>query len=198
MADQDVAPGRLSRLRASLKSFAYSGFRRGRWQDPDRVIEALALGAGSRVADLGAGGGYFTFRLSRAVGADGVVYAIDTDPDMVRHIADRATRHRQRNVVTVSVEPGGPPALPESVDLVLLVDVFHHLDDARAAAAALAGQLRPGGRVAVIEAIPKWSRFGHATEPGRIRSVMAEAGYSLQHQHTFLPQQSFQVFIPTS
>jgi arsenite methyltransferase len=184
---------RLRQARLRLKSFAYSGPGRDRWQYPDRVIEALSLRPGQRVADLGAGGGYFTFRIARAVGAGGRVYAVDTDPDMRSLVADRAGQRRLTNVVTVAVEPDRP-ALPEPVDLVLLVNAFHHLPEPASYLPRLAGALRPDGRVAVIESRPKWSLFGHATEPAAIRSAMTAAGYELADQHDFLPRQSFQTF----
>jgi arsenite methyltransferase len=184
---------RLHRARLRLKSFAYSGPGRDRWQHPDRVIEALSLQPGQRVADLGAGGGYFTFRLARAVGPEGRVYAVDTDPDMREVIADRVDRERVENVVTVAAEPGSPE-LPEPVDLVLLVNAFYHLPEPAAYLPRLAGQLRPAGRIAVIESRPKWSLFGHATDPAAIRSAMATAGYQLAAEHDFLPRQSFQAF----
>src|SRR4030095_12939357 len=63
----------------SLKRWAYEGWGRDRWQQPDGVIEALRLRPGDRVADLGSGGGYFTFRLAKAVGPTGHVYAVDVD-----------------------------------------------------------------------------------------------------------------------
>lgn len=170
-----------------------SGPRRDHWQHPDRVIEALSLQPGQRVADLGAGGGYFTFRAARAVGAEGRVYAVDTDPDMLSLIADRVEREERGNVVAVAAEPDDPE-LPEPVDLVLLVDAFHHLPDPPAYLPRLAGQLRPAGRVAVIEARPRWFRFGHATEPAAIRSAMIAAGYRLVDDHDFLPRQSFLTF----
>jgi SAM-dependent methyltransferase len=184
---------RLRRARLSLKGFAYSGPGRDRWQQPDRVIEALPVTPGQRVADLGAGGGYFTFRISRAVGADGRVYAVDTDPDMRSLIADRVEREKWGNVVPVAIEPDDP-TLPEPVDLILLVNAFHHLPEPATYLPRLATGLRPGGRVAVIEARPKWFLFGHATEPAEIRSAMAAAGYRLVDEHEFLSRQSFLTF----
>jgi arsenite methyltransferase len=184
---------RLRRVRRSLKSFAYSGPGRDSWQYPDRVVQVLSLRPGQRVADLGAGGGYFTFRLARAVGTGGRVYAVDTDPDMLWLVDDRVARERVGNVVTVAARPDGPE-LPEPVDLVLLVNAFHHLPDPAAFLPRLAGQLSPAGRVAVIEARPKWSYFGHATDPAVIRSAMADAGFRLAEDHGFLPKQSFQAF----
>jgi SAM-dependent methyltransferase len=181
------------RLRVAAKGFAYSGPGRERWQLPGRVIEALELRGGERVADLGAGGGYFTFRLARAVGPTGRVYAVDTDPDTAWLVEDRASGPDKSNVVPVRARPDDPE-LPEPVDLILLVNAFHHLPSPDGYVRALAGYLRPTGRVAVIEALPRWFLFGHATEPERIRSVLAGAGYVLVATHEFLPRQSFQTF----
>ncbi|MDP8957777.1 MAG: hypothetical protein M3N51_00920, partial [Actinomycetota bacterium] len=80
------------RARIGLKRFGYSGLRRDRWQQPERVVAELGLQPGDRVADLGAGGGYFTFRLARAVGPSGVVYAVDTDRDVPSSLSERAVR----------------------------------------------------------------------------------------------------------
>jgi SAM-dependent methyltransferase len=188
----------LSRLRGAIKSAVYSGPRRDRWQDPARVVDALGLEEGRRVADLGAGGGYFTYRLARAVGPEGRVFAVDTDPDMRLRIRERAQRKGYPQIVTVAAD-ADDPALPEPVDLVLVVDAFHHLHDERAAyLRGLADHLRPGGRVAVIEPPPRWFLFGHATDPADIRATMSAAGYEMVAEHDFLARQSFQVFAPAS
>lgn len=185
----------LSRVRGAVKSFVYSGPARDRWQHPDRVLAALGLGEGQRVADLGAGGGYFTYRLARAVGPEGRVYAVDTDPDMRGRIGDRAARKGYTNIVTVGPDDDADSGLPEPVDLILVVDAFHHLPDDRAAYfARLAEALRPAGRIAVVEPQPRWFLFGHATPPGEIRATLADAGYRLAAEHDFLPRQSFSVF----
>jgi arsenite methyltransferase len=183
----------LGKLRGTLKSFAYSGPRRDRWQHPDRVLAALEVQPGQRVADLGSGGGYFTFRLADAVGPQGKVYAVDTDRDMRARVGAQAGRRGYANVVTVESGPDDP-ALPEPVDLIVVVDTFHHLPATAAYGSALADAVRPGGRLAVIEALPRWFLFGHATEPQRIRSLLEEAGFVVVAEHGFLPRQSFIVF----
>jgi ubiquinone/menaquinone biosynthesis C-methylase UbiE len=185
--------GWLRNVRIRLKSFAVSGPGRDRWQQPDRVVAALALDEGNRVADLGAGGGYFTFPLARAVGPQGAVYAVDTDADMSLLVNQQAAADNAGNVVTVAAQ-AGDPALPETVDLVLTVNAFHHLPEPGTYFATLAKYLEPDGRVAVIEARPKWFLFGHATEPATIATAMADAGYTLAERHDFLPRQSFQIF----
>jgi len=185
---------------ASLKKFAYEGFGRDRSQQPERVIAALDLLPGNRVADLGAGGGYFAFRFADAVGPDGLVYAIDIDPDMIAYLKERAAEGGYRNVETVeasAAEPGLPPA---SVDLLFTCNTYHHIGDRSEYFARVKSALRPGGRVAIIdmngEGWFSWL-FGHATAPETIRSEMEAAGYTLTQQHDFLSDQSFLVFTPS-
>lgn len=183
----------LTALRGAVKSAMYSGPARDRWQQPDRIVAALGLRPDQRVVDLGAGGGYFTDRLARAVGPGGTVYAVDTDPDMRARIQARAARTGDTTIATV--DPGADaPAFPEPVDLVLIVDAFHHLPNQVGYFSALAGALAAGGRLAVIEPCPRWFLFGHATEPERVRSILTDAGYSVAEEHEFLPRQSFTIW----
>jgi len=191
----DAAARAQRRARIALKGFAYSGFGRARWQLPDRVVAELEVKPGDRVADLGAGAGYFTFRLARAVGPSGVVYAVDTDPDMRAGLAARAARGEDANVAVVAAGPDDP-GLPEPVDLALLVNAYHHVPDRPAYFANLARSLRPGGRVAIVEARPDGINrlIGHATPPATIRSELEAAGYTLLAERDFLPRQGFLVF----
>src|SRR5512143_1493294 len=93
---------------ASWKKFAYEGFGRDRWQQPERVIDALGVRPGERVADLGAGGGYFTFRLADAVGPTGRVYAVDVDPDLLAYLRERAAREGRSNVEVIEATADDP------------------------------------------------------------------------------------------
>jgi arsenite methyltransferase len=193
----DTVRPALRKARLRLKGFAYSGFARDRWQQPDRVLTGLGVGEGDRVADLGAGAGYFTFRLARAVGPQGVVYAVDTDAGMSSLIADAAARDNVDNVVIVAAAEDDP-ALPEPVDLILMVNAFHHLPEPVSYLTTLSRYVRPGGRVAVIEAFPKWFLLGHATTPEDIATTMREAGYALTERPGALSRQSFQIFERTA
>lgn len=183
----------LTRIRRQLKRFAYSGVGRDRWQHPDRVVAELGLTTGQRVADVGAGGGYFTFRLADAVGPSGRVYAVDPDPDMRALVAETAARNGRNNVVTVAASPLDP-TLPEPVDVALMVNAFHHLPDTDRYLRTLLEYIVPGGRVAVVEARPRRLLSAHATEPETIATAMTAAGFVLSERHDFLPRQSFQVF----
>ena len=100
---------------------------RDRWQQPEVVIHSLSLQPGNQVADLGAGGGYFTFRLADAVGPTGKVYAVDIDKGNLEYIANQAAKRGYRNVETVLAKPDDP-LLPEgTVDLIFTCNTYHHL-----------------------------------------------------------------------
>lgn len=126
--------------------------QRDAWQRPDTVIESLAIPPEAVVADVGAGTGYFTVRLARAV-PSGRVIATDVEPDMVRYLGERAEREALTNVVAVQGTPEDP-GLPEPVDLVLLCDVVHHIADRPAFFSAVAAKLRPGARVVIVDFKP--------------------------------------------
>jgi ubiquinone/menaquinone biosynthesis C-methylase UbiE len=168
---------------------------RDQWQMPDRVITALGLGRGNTVADIGAGTGYFSVRLARAV-ASGTVYAVDVEHAMLDYIRKRAAAERLSNVVPVHASSASPN-LPKPVDLVLIVDTYHHLPDRASYFASLRKSLVPGGRVAIVdfrksspEGPPPEFRF----EAEQIIDEMKEAGYTLDARHDFLPRQHFLIF----
>ncbi|HEX2333941.1 MAG TPA: class I SAM-dependent methyltransferase [Burkholderiales bacterium] len=168
---------------------------RDAWQKPHQVIQALALKPDAVVADLGAGTGYFSVRLARML-PRGTVYAADVEPDMVKHLAARAQREGLKNMSAVAAAPDDA-RLPAQVDLVLLVDVYHHIDDREPYFRKLAGSLAPAGRLAVIDfkldsprGPPKRSRI----DPERVKAELARAGYALTAEHAFLPDQYFLEF----
>ena len=169
--------------------------KRDAWQKPDEVIQALGLEPDAIVADIGAGTGYFSMRLASRV-PKGRVYAVDTEPDMVRHLAQRAQREGLKNLSTMAGAPDDP-RLPAKVDVALFVDVYHHIENRERYFAKLAGTLRPGGRVAIIdfrmdspEGPPRAARI----ESERVKAELARAGYKLSREHAFLPNQYFLVF----
>ena len=168
---------------------------RDAWQMPDRVIDALALTGGESVADIGAGTGYFTTRLAKAA-AKPKVYAVDIEKSMLEHIRKRAAHEGLANVTTVLA---GPLAtnLPEPVDVVLVVDTYHHIPNRPAYFTALKEKMKPGGRLAIVDfrkdapsGPPKEFRF----TPEQISSELEQAGFRLQTTHDFLPRQIFLIY----
>lgn len=170
---------------------------RDKWQKPHEVIEALALAPNAAVADIGSGTGYFSVRLANMV-PKGRVYGVDIEPDMVKYLADRAKREGLRNITSIAGAPDDP-RLPQKVDLIIMVDVYHHVEDRTRYFKKLQASLKPGGRVAIIdfkmdsaEGPPKVARIA----PDRVKAELGKAGYALVQEHLFLPNQYFLIFRP--
>jgi SAM-dependent methyltransferase len=166
-------------------------------QKPDEVIRALALAPDALVADIGSGTGYFAVRLARAV-PRGHVYGVDIEPDMVKYLAERGRREGLTNLTPVAAAPQDP-RLPRAVDLVLLVNTYHHIAERPVYFGRLRQSLRPGGRVAIIDFLPdapagppRQARIPAAV----VKEEMGRAGYGLVTEHTFLPDQYFLVLSP--
>jgi len=182
---------------SKLKQWVYQGIDRDQWQQPDKVIAALQIKPGAEVADLGAGGGYFTFYLAKAVGPTGKVYAVDVDQGTNELIAQRAKKDRINNVVTILAKPNDP-LLPESgVDLIFTSNTYHHFDDRVVYFTNLRKYLKPAGRIAIVDYDRRaWLEglLRHYTPSEFIKREMEQAGYALQQELRFLDRQSFLIF----
>ena len=184
-------------------SIDFSRPGRDMWQRPERVIEALEIAPGSQVADVGAGDGYFIAHLSQAVGPSGRVYAADVDEESLVALEERRSEEGLENVEVVTAG-FDDPALPDaSLDLILFVNSYHHIEDRPRYFAALRGDLREGGRVAILE--PNAERTGflglmidddHQSERSAVVAEMQSAGYRVDASHDFLAVQIFEVFAP--
>ena len=168
---------------------------RDRWQKPHDVIQALAINADAAVADIGAGTGYFSIRLAHMV-PRGTVYGVDAEPEMVRYLSERAKKLGLRNLFVLESKADAPQ-LPTKVDLVLFVDVYHHLENRSIYMKKIRDSLKPRGRIAVIDfkldsplGPPKHARL--STE--QVKAEMKSAGFSLIEEHNFLPNQFFLIF----
>ena len=186
----------LSGCTAEMKARAYAGDDRDSWQQPERVIEVLGISPGQSIADVGSGGGYFTFLLGEVVGDAGRVYAVDVDAEMNERLERLASERGASNVVTVLADYDDPK-IPELVDMIFTSNTYHHIDDRVAYFERAARYLKPTGRLAVLEYKRKGflQRFlGHATEDDVIVSELEQAGYTLSAKHEFIDQQSFVIF----
>jgi predicted methyltransferase len=173
--------------------------KRDAWQKPHEVIQALKLKPDAVIADIGSGTGYFSARFANMV-PKGRVYGIDTEPDMVKYLAERAQREGLKNLFAVAATPSDP-RLPEKADLVILVDVYHHIEDRERYFRQLQNSLKSGGSIAVIDfrmdspdGPPKAARIA----PDRVKAEFEKAGYVLAAEHAFLPNQYFLVFRPAN
>ncbi len=180
-----------------IKKSVYEGFGRDEWQKPERVIRSLDIQAGDAIADLGAGSGYFTFRLADAVGATGRVYAIDVDSSMLVRLEKDVVQRGYSQVQTILAEFADPKIPAGGVDLIFLSNTYHHLSDRIEYFRQAKKYLRPGGRIAIIDYNDHGgfaNMIGHATKGHVIEKEMIAAGYQLQKQFDFLPKQSFLIF----
>ncbi|HEY7743479.1 MAG TPA: class I SAM-dependent methyltransferase [Burkholderiales bacterium] len=170
---------------------------RDAWQKPHEVIQALALKPDAVVADIGSGTGYFAARFANML-PKGRVYGVDVEPDMVRYLAERARREGLKNVIAVTGAPDDP-RLPEKADVIILVDVYHHVGDRERYFRQLQKSLKPGGRLAVIDFrmdSPEGPPRNVRIAPERVKDELKRAGYALAQEHEFLPNQYFLVFRP--
>jgi ubiquinone/menaquinone biosynthesis C-methylase UbiE len=166
---------------------------------PNQILEVLNLQSGQKIADIGAGGGYFSLRFARAVGEDGRVYAVDTSPKFLRFIEEQARENGCANVETI-LAAEGELGLPErSLDLVFMRNVCHHIEHRPSYFVELRKKLNPTGKVAIIEYKPGGrisfhKMFGHYVPEEVVAKEMESSGYRLRETYNFLPEQSFTVY----
>jgi predicted methyltransferase len=148
-----------------------------------RVMDLLDIKAGSSVADIGAGSGWFSMRAAARVGSSGVVYAQDINPDAVKYIQDGIRKEKVSNVKTVLGSPDDPKLPPDSIDAVLLLKVYHEIAHPVMLMGNLKPSLRPGAKVGIID------RNGDGTDHGLnsdvVKREMAEAGFKLLSSYDF-------------
>lgn len=223
LAGRNIARGRLAAARAVLLVLAVPalagadsprrpapvmGWQGAAWlersdrdeeQRPDEVIRTMGLRDGHVVADLGAGSGYFTRRMAQAVAPSGRVYAVDVQPEMIALLKGNLEKAGIESVVPVLGTADDPKLPTGALDWVLLVDVYHELQQPKAVLARMREALKPTGRVALIEYRLEGLTALHIREEHRMspKQVLAEwepAGYRLVKRHEFLPTQHFFVF----
>ena len=169
------------------------------WQHPDQVMDTLGIAEAAIVADIGAGAGWFTVRLARRVGPNGVVYGEDVQPEMLTAISRRVAAEGLLNVRPV-LGKGSDPGLPRSMlHAVLMVDAYHEIEEDRVTFLRnVAKSLRPEGRIGVVDFKLEGGGPGPPTEervpPEVVVKEAAQAGLRLLSQETFLPYQYFLIF----
>jgi cyclopropane fatty-acyl-phospholipid synthase-like methyltransferase len=158
---------------------SFDGAERAAWQKPDHVIALMAIQPGMTVVDLGAGTGFFEPPLARAVGATGKVLALDVEPNMVEHLRARAAEEKLTQVDARLAAPDDPGLAPGSVDRIVIVNTWHHIDDRGNYSAKLRSALRPAGAIYVVD-FDKGSAKGppanHKLEPSQVIAELEAGG----------------------
>lgn len=168
------------------------------WQRPDQVMDAMGIAEASVVADIGAGSGWFTIRLARRVGPQGLVYAEDVQPEMLTAISRRVLREGLTNVRAVRGQNSDPRLPARAIDAILIVDAYHEVEDRVTMLANLARALKPQGRIGVVDFKLDGTGPGPSPEervsPDVVVKDAAKAGLRLLRQEPFLPYQYLLIF----
>jgi ubiquinone/menaquinone biosynthesis C-methylase UbiE len=171
---------------------------RAEWQSPDRIMDALGVGEGVVVADLGAGSGWFTIRLAGRVGPNGIVYAEDVQRQMIDSITRRIERLGLKNVRTVLGTANDPRLPAGAVDAVLIVDSYHEMEQPVALLKNVARSLKRDGRIGIVNFTKDGGGPGPAIEyrvdPERVIADARAAGLELQSRQNFLKYHYMLVF----
>ena len=195
---QGVDPSKLKPFEETEKYIAFlERPDRAIWQKPDDVVAALGLAGNESVLDLGAGSGYFTFRLAKAL-PGGKVFAADTEAQMIVHIHHKAMSEGMQNIEPMLVKPDNPD-VPKGTDWVFVSDVLHHVSDRSAWLGKLYSEMKPGARLALIEFkegdLPEGPPASVKITHAQILELMAKAGFTLESERAaLLPYQTFLVF----
>ena len=192
----------MHRLHSDPKSYiaALEDPKRDAYQKPQEVMMALGLKTGEVIADIGAGSGYFTFRLAHHVGEKGKVYAVDVSPDMILHINRRIRELKVNNVLSILADPDDPLLPDRSVNRFFFSESWHHIENQTKYLSLIKRMLKPGGQVVMIDFHKRDLPVGPPIQMNIAREdlikQMESNGLRLAKEHTFLPYQYFLVFMP--
>lgn len=171
---------------------------RDAYQRPDQIMDALLIGDGSTVADLGAGGGWFTIRLARRVGPQGIVYAEDIQTQMIQAIERRVKREGLKNVRTVLGTPTDPKLPQGSLDALLIVDTYHEMEQPVTLLRNVAKSLKPSGMIGIVNYKKDGGGPGPPMEervdPEKVIRDAVAAGLELRKRENFLRYQYLLTF----
>jgi len=171
---------------------------RDEWQQPDKIMDALGISDGNRVADVAAGGGWFTIRLARRVGPNGRVYAEDINPIMLESIRHATEREGLRNVDRI-LGKTSDSGLPSGLQAALIVDAYFYLVDPIGVLRTTAAALAPNGRLGIVDfkkdgAGGPGPELDRRIDPEVVVRAAAAAGLKLRSHETFLRYQYLLVF----
>ena len=167
-------------------------------EEPNVALTVVGIAKGSTVADIGAGSGFITERLAARVGPDGRVYANDVQPQMLQMLANRLARKKITNVTLVQGDVDDPKLPPRSVDLELMVDVYHEFSRPQVMLRKLRDALKRDGRMVLVEyrkedpAIP--IRFEHKMSVAEAKLEVEAEGFTLSKVDESLPRQHILIF----
>lgn len=167
-------------------------------ENPQKLMDALGIKPGQTICDLGCGNGYYTLELARLVGPTGKVFAVDIQPEMLRLLESRAGQNNLKNIQLILNTPTDPKLPANSVDLILVVDVYHELSYPEHMLKALRKSLKPDGRIVLVEfrgedpTVP--IKPLHKMTKKQVRKELEPNGFKLVEEFDELPWQHVMFF----
>lgn len=161
----------------------------------EKVIATLKIKPGQRVGDLGAGSGLFARPIAKRLGEKGLVYAIDVDPGLLKHVEKTAAAEKITNIKTI-LAAEDDAKLPEKVDLIIIIDTLHHIGNQGPYLKGLKKYLKRGGRVAIVDFSNEWPA-GHESMKyslNQLEGWMKDAGFKRTEKHDFLNNNFFVIY----
>ena len=170
--------------------------RRDSWQQPEAIMDSLRIRAGMIIGEAGAGDGYFTFHLAGRVGPGGRVYANDIDEDALEKLQERMKKEEVGNIETILAETDDPMFPPGKLDMVIMMNVFHHIEDSEEWMKNVIPGMKPGAPMAFIETDPgkRSSRRDHFLTKQEILKRMEKTRFKLIRTFDFLERDTIYLF----
>ena len=201
-AKEDIVRERPGKLFNPSKIPLLEDPKRDTWQKPEEILNALKIGKGQAVADIGAGSGYLTVKLSECVGSTGTVYAVDIQQEMLDYISKRLGTEGLKNVILVLGSMDDPKMSPSSLDIAILLSTYHEIAQPIDFMKKIKSALKPHGRLAILE----FSDESPIGPPLKVRlpedlviNELKQAGFALSQKYNFLlPYQYLIVFTQSS
>ncbi len=173
---------------------------RKREEEPKKLLDALAMKPGQRVCDMGCGNGFYTLRLARRLGERGTVYAVDIQQEMLDGLMRRAERQEIHNIRPICGSPIDPRLPAGTIDLVLMIDVYHEFSHPQRMLDAIRRSLKPSGRIVLVEFRAEDPNVPikplHKMSKQQILKEIVPNGFRLDHQFDGLPWQHVMIFVP--
>jgi ubiquinone/menaquinone biosynthesis C-methylase UbiE len=171
---------------------------RDKYHQPEKVMELVGVKPGMVIGEVGAGKGYFTFKLSGRVGQSGKIYANDIDRSVLRAVRERCERDGVANIETILGEVEDPLFPEDALDMVFIVNAFHDLVRPVALLNNLTASLKPGARIVILDRDPAKYRdsHGHFLTKEEVLERIEESDFELDRVETFLPQHNIYIIRP--
>jgi ubiquinone/menaquinone biosynthesis C-methylase UbiE len=178
---------------ALITGIAWPQSDRDKWQQPEKIMDKVGLRPGMVIGEVGAGTGYFTFKMAARVGPQGKIYANDIDRSALKELEEQAERDGVRNIEII-VGGEKDPRLPDDLEMVFMVYVLHDVRKQALLLENIKPSLAPGATLVIVEGDTEYYDDSHFLNPDEVEQLLKAAGYELVTLETFLPRDNLFVY----